>query len=160
MFEHERDLRKGRRSIEGQAYAINKKVKDNLPLLIPDPHHPLEAPERAEPLIESMKWLHQHNRIACQAYTIMPDHFHFIFTLLGRWTLEKVMHSLASFTGLELNKLCGRTGPFWQHTYYDRAIRDDEELQNQLHYILINPVKAGYVDCPEDWPFTIVHPNW
>lgn len=159
-YYHTKDLRKGRRSVVGQTYIVNKKVEGNLPLLVPDPMHPLEIPERADLLIESVKWLHQNERIDCEACTVMPDHFHLVFTLLRGWTLEKVMHSLSSFTALGINRLCGRSGQFWQPTYHDRAIRDGEELSRQLDYVRMNPVQAGYVSRPEEWPFTRLYPDW
>ena len=45
-------------------------------------------------------------------------------------------------------------GKFWQEDYWDRYVRDEEHLQKIIHYIEWNPVKAGLVKSPEQWPFS------
>lgn len=42
----------------------------------------------------------------------------------------------------------------WQHESFDRVIRDAEELESTIRYVLNNPVKAGLVDEWQDWPFS------
>jgi putative DNA methylase len=59
------------------------------------------------------------------------------------------MHSLKSFTANRANRLLGRHGPFWQREYYDRLIRNEEELDRALRYVIHNPEKAGL----ENWPW-------
>ena len=49
--------------------------------------------------------------------------------------------------------MLGRNGRFWQEESYDHIIRDEAELNRIRQYILYNPVKAGLVDNPEDWPW-------
>ena len=88
------------------------------------------------------------------AYTIMPNHVHFVAGIKGEKTLSQVMQSLKGFTSREANKLMGRTGKsFWQPESYDRVIRDGR-LGNAVFYTLNNPVKAGLVKDWRDWPGT------
>ncbi len=75
-------------------------------------------------------------------------------------TLDLVMQSFGSFTALSCNRSLGRSGQFWQKTYHDRKIRSDSELENQINYILQNPVRAGHVTEPEDWPWSEAFPKW
>jgi REP element-mobilizing transposase RayT len=42
----------------------------------------------------------------------------------------------------------------WQSRYFDHIIRNDEDLQSNLDYIAMNPVRAGYVTRPEFYPYT------
>jgi REP element-mobilizing transposase RayT len=63
------------------------------------------------------------------------------------------MASFGKYTGRQINTLNGWAGSFWQHYYYDRRIRSDAELQNQIAYVRGNPVKRGYVKQFEDWPY-------
>lgn len=42
----------------------------------------------------------------------------------------------------------------WQTRLFDRVIRNDTDLHENLEYIAMNPVKAGYVARPQFYPFT------
>ena len=44
----------------------------------------------------------------------------------------------------------------WQQSFYDHSIKDDRDLINHIEYIRNNPVKAGLVEQPEDYPFLFV----
>jgi hypothetical protein len=47
----------------------------------------------------------------------------------------------------------------WQRDFFEPRIRRDENLREKADYILLNPVRAGLVDKPENWPFVFV-PEW
>jgi len=69
--------------------------------------------------------------------------------------LAKMTQSLKGFTALESNKLLNRTGQtFWQDESYDHWARDEEEFYRIIAYIENNPVKAGLVTDPADWPWS------
>lgn len=42
----------------------------------------------------------------------------------------------------------------WQPRLFDHVIRNDTDLHENLEYIAMNPVKAGYVTRPQFYPFT------
>ncbi|MDQ3665763.1 MAG: transposase [Acidobacteriota bacterium] len=42
----------------------------------------------------------------------------------------------------------------WQTKFFDHIIRNDTDLQENLDYIAMNPVKAGYVTRPQFYPYT------
>jgi REP element-mobilizing transposase RayT len=42
----------------------------------------------------------------------------------------------------------------WQTRLFDHVIRNDTDLHENLEYIAMNPVKAGYVTKPQFYPFT------
>ena len=87
-------------------------------------------------------------RIRLLAWCVMPNHVHLVFRILPGQRLSTVMHSLKSFTANKANKLLGRSGQFWQREYYDRMVRDAEELERAIRYVLNNPEKAGLVEWP------------
>lgn len=93
--------------------------------------------------------LHFHgDRYRLAAWCIMPNHVHLILQPSGRHRLPQILHSLKSWTAKEANKLLGRGGAFWQDEYYDRLIRDADELRNQVQYVVDNPASAGLSDWP------------
>ena len=62
---------------------------------------------------------------------------------------------MKSFTAHEANKILGRTGKrFWQEESFDHWIRKAEEFERTANYIEWNPVSAGLVRRPEDWPWS------
>jgi REP element-mobilizing transposase RayT len=41
----------------------------------------------------------------------------------------------------------------WQEGCFDRLLRSDESLSDKWEYLRQNPVRAGLVADPEDWPY-------
>jgi REP element-mobilizing transposase RayT len=84
-------------------------------------------------------------------WSVMPNHAHVVFEAVD--SLEKIVHSWKSFTGLQANRILGRTGPFWQKEQWDRLIRDERELVRTIRYVANNPEKAGL----RDWKWVKVY---
>lgn len=92
------------------------------------------------------------------AYCIMPNHVHAVFTPLpiepgshSYHTLASIMQSLKGYTAREANRVLNRKGRFWQDESYDHVVRDEQELERIVSYVLNNPVKAGLVETPDQW---------
>jgi putative transposase len=96
---------------------------------------------------------------------IMSNHIHLIIDTTGfgeavprqddrLLSLTQIMASLKSYTAHESNKLLHRSGQFWQRESYDHVIRDGDELERMIRYVLNNPVKAGLVSYWKEWPWT------
>ena len=157
---HQSALRKGRFSEPGLVYSITKCIEESRFLLVPYPDDPGREPEPAQIVIDSMEWCHEQQLWSCFAYTVKPDHVHLIVKLGETRTLSDVLQSFGNFTALHVNRHHGRSGRCWQKTFHDRNVRDDGELYNQISYVYENPVRKGYVDRPEEWPFSAVYPEW
>jgi hypothetical protein len=53
---------------------------------------------------------------------------------------------------------CGTPLPFDSlRAGFDRALRTVKEYHEKVDYIHLNPVKAGLVRQPEDWPWSSIH---
>jgi REP element-mobilizing transposase RayT len=100
----------------------------------------------------------------------MPNHVHATFRLLDvrisndetdeSYPLTNILQSMKSYTALECNRSLDREGAFWQSESYDRVIRDQEELENVIRYIIYNPVKAGLVQEWIEWAHTYIKPQF
>jgi putative transposase len=88
------------------------------------------------------------------AWVIMPNHVHVLLETSAGHPISSIMHAWKPFTANAANRILGRTGRFWQPEYFDRAIRDERHLASAIEYIHQNPVRAGLVDRPENWPFS------
>jgi REP element-mobilizing transposase RayT len=87
----------------------------------------------------------------------MANHVHLLVT--PRVEISKLTHSLKRFTAREANRMLGLTGQtFWQVESYDRLVRDRTEFQRIAGYIEMNPVKAGLVKTPEEFPWSSARP--
>jgi REP element-mobilizing transposase RayT len=91
------------------------------------------------------------------AWTIMPNHVHFLMTRFAGFEMEEIMHSIKSYTAHEANKILKRAGNFWQHESFDRFIRSAEHFANVVKYIERNPVKAGLCERKTDWIYSSAH---
>lgn len=99
------------------------------------------------------------------AFTIMSNHIHLVFKLLQnennsvRFPVTKIVGELKSYSAQKCNEKLGRAGAFWQNESYDHVIRDTDELERTIKYVLNNPVKAGMVEVWNDWKFTYCKPG-
>ena len=118
----------------------------------------LGRPEIARMLVEAIHY-RDGKVYDLDAFTVMSNHAHLVFRPLEReagiyYALQTIMHSLKRYTAVEANKVLGRKGAFWQHESYDHVVRDRQEWERIIAYVINNPVKAGLVEKWEDWPWT------
>jgi REP element-mobilizing transposase RayT len=91
-------------------------------------------------------------RYNLHAWCVMPNHVHVLIRLCEGVRLGDVIKSWKTFTGRRINQAIGGSGPFWALDYFDRFMRDETDFGNTIAYIENNPVTAGLVSSPEDWP--------
>jgi putative DNA methylase len=118
----------------------------------------LEKPELAEIVIENWHY-HDGKRYRLQDWVVMPNHAHVAY---DRPTvcMKKIVEGWKSYTSNEIKKKLGTFGngePLWQAGYHDRFARDEQHFFNMQCYIFLNPVRAGLVDDPFDWPYSSIH---
>lgn len=95
------------------------------------------------------------------AFVEMPTHVHLLYRPLptpdGSWhSMAQIMQSIKAFSGRKANLLLGLSGQFWQRESHDRYVRHMRAIPGFVRYIVNNPVRAGLVECPEDWRWTYV----
>jgi putative transposase len=75
--------------------------------------------------------------------------------LTPRTEVRRLMKSLKGVTARAANEILRRTGkPFWQDESFDHWVRNEAEFLEIREYIEHNPVTAGLVERPEDWPWS------
>ena len=88
-----------------------------------------------------------------RAWVIMPNHVHVL--LRPQIQLPVITRWLKGSTARQGNLILGRTGKaFWQDESFDHRVRDEVELARIVHYVEHNPVSAGLVSDPADWPWS------
>ena len=112
----------------------------------------LKHAELAE-LVERALRCFRGTRYELQAWVVMPNHVHVLFTQKAE-PLRKVLHSWKSYTANEANRIPGRTGQFWDEDYWDTFMRDEHQATRSRRYIENNPVKARLVREAVQWPWS------
>ncbi|KPL19344.1 MAG: hypothetical protein AMJ92_03395 [candidate division Zixibacteria bacterium SM23_81] len=140
-----RQLRKHRYSQAGEVYFITTSCFNKQKVFL--------KKEVVQIVFDTIDWLEQKKHIECYFAMVMPDHLHIVFQLLDKKTLSEVMKSLKGFTGKRIKECLKITTFAWQEQFRDHLIRDDEGLVEIIKYCLYNPVRAGQVATPLDYPF-------
>ena len=65
--------------------------------------------------------------------------------------MSRVMRGIKGVSANLLNRTRGSSGALWQDESYDRIIRDADELDEKLNYMLNNPVEAGLCTAGEEY---------
>ena len=109
---------------------------------------------------------HERYPFQMDAFVILPDHIHALWTLPSgdadfstRWRLIKIdfSKSLPKTERLsEVRRARGERG-IWQRRFWEHLIRDEEDYRRHVEYCYINPVKHGLVGRVVDWPFSSFH---
>jgi putative transposase len=86
------------------------------------------------------------------AYCFMPDHVHLLVEgERDDANLKRFTKSAKQYSGFYFRQ---RTGLFlWQRYGYERVLRNDEATPAVVRYTIANPVRAGLVRSPVDYPF-------
>jgi REP element-mobilizing transposase RayT len=83
----------------------------------------------------------------------MPDHIHLFaaFNPLSP-SLPAWMKALKGSLSQVLREKDGE-GKHWEKDYFDHVMRSEESYREKWEYVWQNPVRAGLVERPEDWPY-------
>jgi REP element-mobilizing transposase RayT len=77
---------------------------------------------------------------------LMPDHLHALISFPRDEDMRRVVANFKEITAK-------RTGVSWQRDFFDHRLRGHEALQEKTDYIIMNPVRMGFADCAECWPY-------
>ena len=113
----------------------------------------LATPNVAEVLIGEWRDARDRHGWAVGRFVIMPDHVHF-FCSGGRETsLSEFMRSWKQWTSKRTSKLLNLRAPLWQDEFFDHVLRSSESYGAKWDYVRENPVRAGLIVRPDDWPW-------
>jgi putative transposase len=87
------------------------------------------------------------------AYCLMPDHVHLLLGVGASSNLNSVVGAWKSHCYAARRKR-GLERRFWQRSFYDHALREEEDLEVAGRYILENPVRAGLVREIREYPLS------
>ena len=113
------------------------------------------------------------SNVLTDQFIIMPNHIHGIWYLIERddgrgvlqyattesqfrspsQTIGAIVRGFKSAATKQINESRGTPGkPVWQRNYFERVIRDEDELNRIREYIIYNPLKwADEQENPKNW---------
>lgn len=92
-------------------------------------------------------------RFALLAYVFMPDHLHMLLEgLAAEANFRAAMTLMRQRATIAFHQ--HRRAILWQHGYYERVLRSDEASESVARYIIANPVRAGLVERPDEYPYS------
>ena len=93
------------------------------------------------------------------AYVLMTNHVHLLMTPGSDRSIPLVMQSIGRGYVQAINKKHERTGTLWEGRYRASLVQDDLYLLTCHRYIELNPVRAGMVAAPGDYPYSSFRGN-
>ena len=117
-------------------------------------------------LREVVRGVRQRYPFYIDAWVVLPDHLHCIWTLpegdadfSTRWRLIKTAFANALPVTERRSAVrvahCERA--IWQRRFWEHAFRDERDYARHVDYVHYNPVKHGYVERVGDWPHSSFH---
>jgi putative transposase len=113
----------------------------------------LQSERNATLLIDVMRSYVAERKFQLHDFVVMPDHVHLLITVDREVTIEKAMQLIKGRFSFRLKREFQYLGEVWQHGFSEVRVDDDESFSRYREYIAQNPVKAGLVDSPEQYPY-------
>lgn len=92
--------------------------------------------------------------ISIVAYCLMPNHFHLLLRPARDDGVSPFVQGLCSSHTQSLNSRLDRQGALFSGRFKSIAVREETYFLHLARYIHLNPVTAGLVTAPEDWPYS------
>lgn len=92
-------------------------------------------------------------KFAILAYCVMPDHAHLLLEGMDDASnLTVLIKTAKQSSGQRFAARMKR--PLWEEGFHDRVLRPEEDPKRFARYIIENPVRAGLVKSPLDYPLS------
>jgi putative transposase len=123
-------------------------------------------------LIESIKYNQSTKNLKVFAYVILDNHFHMI---CRSEKISNVIRSIKSYSAKKIIEQLKCDGKYsllkmfeekkrkdknvckyqiWQEGFMPKEIADEKMFYQKMHYVHLNPVKAGIVGNPQDYVYS------
>jgi putative transposase len=92
--------------------------------------------------------------LAIHAYVWMTNHIHLLATPTYKDSISKTFQSAGRKYVQYFNFTYKRSGTLWEGRYRATVIDTEQYLLKLMRYIDLNPVRAGMVNHPRDYPWS------
>jgi putative transposase len=119
-----------------------------------------------ELLREAVRLVRAEYPLHIDAWVVLPDHMHCVWTLPQgdtnytlRWRLIKAAFSKSlpkTERRSHVRQARGERG-VWQRRFWEHTLRDERDYAAHVDYAHFNPVKHGHAKAVIDWPHSTFH---
>ncbi|OEU63784.1 MAG: transposase [Desulfobacterales bacterium S5133MH16] len=124
--------------------------------------------ENVSLLRETFKYVIEKHPFTIDAFVLLPDHLHCLWTLPDgdhdfskRWRLIKTYFTRKCDDKYKhtppVSRQSKKEQAVWQRRFWEHLIRDEDDFIRHVEYIHYNPVKHGLVMTPKGWPYSSFH---
>ncbi|MGC8492558.1 MAG: REP-associated tyrosine transposase [Syntrophobacteraceae bacterium] len=126
----------------GAIYHVTARGKARMPIF-EDDRDRTNFLKLIEEAMERFKW-------HCYAYCLMTKHYHLLVeTIQGN--LSPGMRHINGVYTQRFNRTHSRVGHLFQGRFKSVVVDRDAYLLELCRYVVLNPVRAGMVECPEEY---------
>jgi putative transposase len=133
-------------------------------------------------LREAIITVRQNHPFTIDAFVLLPDHFHGLWTLppnegdlsvrlrlIKTYVTKHYGQALGIDRQVSVSRQKRGESNLWQRRFWEHCIRDERDFALHCDYIHMNPVNHGLCEKPQDWRFSSIHrfiaqgiypPNW
>jgi putative transposase len=116
--------------------------------------------EVARLFLDVLQGYRNQGRYLLHEFVVMPDHFHLIVTPAANVPLEKAGQYIKGGFSFRVKKELAFQSLVWQERgLTNHRIRDAADYRKHREYIHQNPVKAGLVKSPSEYPHSSAFPG-
>jgi putative transposase len=145
---------------------MSRPLRIHLPDLI---YHVLNRGNNRQPIfIEDEDYLHyldilkrykEKFNFKLFAYCLMTNHVHLLIKTSSVATVSQIMKAITISHTRHYHLKQNTSGHIWQGRFKSPLVSDDEYLLAVMRYIEQNPLRAGIVKHPEEYPFSSYQAN-
>lgn len=101
-----------------------------------------------------LRALAQRHRCSVHAYCLMTNHVHLLLTPFHEEACTRLMRDLGQRYVQIFNRRHQRTGTLWEGRFRSCIVESSRYVLACYRYIELNPVRAGMVASPQDYPWS------
>jgi len=104
--------------------------------------------------LDKLKLYSEKYSVAVHSYVLMTNHVHLLMTPETEQGVSQVMQALGLYYVRYINQTYGRTGTLWEGRYKSTLVDSDNYFLTVSRYVELNPVRAGMVEHPAEYPWS------
>ena len=109
--------------------------------------------------LDRLKYAAEKFNVKIHAFVLMTNHVHLLATASGKYDISNMMQSLGRVYVHYINETYNRSGTLWEGRYKSTIVDSENYLLTLYRYIELNPVRAGMVSHPAEYPWSSFRQN-
>ncbi len=109
--------------------------------------------------LDKLKEYSRKYEVEIHAYVLMSNHVHLLLTPKEADGMSRLVQSLGRYYVRYVNQRYGRSGTLWEGRFKSCVIDSENYFLAVSRYIELNPVRAGMVASPGDYPWSSYQRN-